>query len=265
MKTVRRSHRDRELTRVRRILERFHWPRFQMALIVALTGAVGFLASVLLLYLGVDSLWLRYPVSVAIAYLAFLLFLWCWLRSGGGELINGLDLVDSVSGNSLPGSSGHGIPEIDARAGGGEFGGGGASGSWDGPETGPQVAEASSAFSSPSVDVPEVGDALDLEGLAFVLLALVLLGGAAWAAFLVVWAAPALLAEVLLDAALATGLYRRLRGVRGEHWLKTAIRRTIWPFAAVAATFALAGALMQVCAPGAKSIGQVIQHLEATE
>jgi hypothetical protein len=236
-----------------------------MALIVALTAAIGFLASFVLMHAGVDALWLRYPLAVAIAYVAFLFMLWCWLRSRGGELIDGLDLVDPVLGQGLPGSIGHDISELEARPGGGEFGGGGASGSWDGPEAGPEVAEASSAFSSPSVEVPGVGDALDLEGLAFVLLALALLGGAVWAACLVVWTAPVLLAEVLLDAALATGLYRRLRGVRGDHWLKTAIRRTIWPFAAVAATFALAGALLQACAPDAKSIGQVIEHFEETK
>jgi hypothetical protein len=43
------------------------------------------------------------------------------------------------------------------------------------------------------------------------------------AAFWIVWVAPALFAELVLDAALAAGLYRRVRGVRGDHWLRTAV------------------------------------------
>ncbi len=91
-------------------------------------------------------------------------------------------------------------------------------------------------------------------------MAIVALVGAACAALWMVWTAPALFAELLLDIGLAAGLYRRLRAVKGDHWLRTAIRRTAGPFVAVALLFALAGAVMQSYAPGAKSIGEVI-HL----
>ncbi|MEX0806378.1 MAG: hypothetical protein WD688_24125 [Candidatus Binatia bacterium] len=120
--------------------------------------------------------------------------------------------------------------------------------------------DVSSGSSSGSSSVSNAAGALDLEELAVVLLAIAALVGAALATLWIVWAAPALLAELLLDAALATGLYRRLRDVRGDHWLRTAIRRTGWPFVAVAILFALAGAAMQFYTPGAKSIGQVIQY-----
>jgi hypothetical protein len=47
-----------------------------------------------------------------------------------------------------------------------------------------------------------------------------------------VWMAPTLLAELLFDVALASGLYRRLRGIEDSgSWLKTAVRRTLKPFA----------------------------------
>jgi hypothetical protein len=80
----------------------------------------------------------------------------------------------------------------------------------------------------------------------------------------IVWVAPALFAELMVDAALATGLYRRLPGVEREHWLRTAVRRTVWPFVGVAVLFSLAGGAMQIYAPDAKSIGAVIQHYGAT-
>ena len=70
-----------------------------------------------------------------------------------------------------------------------------------------------------------------------------------------------LLAELLFDAALSAGLYRRLRDVRGEHWLRTAVLRTAGPFAAVALLFSLAGGVMQSVVPEARSIGQVFESL----
>src|SRR5262249_38416438 len=72
--------------------------------------------------------------------------------------------------------------------------------------------------------------------------------------------APTFLAELLLDTMLAAGLYRRVRGVEEGHWLRTAVRRTAWPFVCVVLGFALAGALMQTYAPNANSIGQAIRH-----
>jgi hypothetical protein len=61
MKTIIMS-REREVGRVRRALGRLHSLRLQMMLIVALTGATGFLSPVLLLSGGVHSMPLRYPL-----------------------------------------------------------------------------------------------------------------------------------------------------------------------------------------------------------
>lgn len=221
-----------------------------MMAIVISTGLVGLLASFLLLHAGVGSLWSRYPLAVAIAYVAFLFLLWCWLRLRRDDLLDDLDIP----------ISGH-LPEKPWKAGGGQFGGGGASGSFgEDPEAAQLPAEVSSGSPSETPSVPDAEGAHDLEELAVVLFPVAALVGAAWAVLWIVWVAPALLAELLLDTVLAAGLYRRLRGVKGDHWLRTAIRRTGWPFLAVAILFALAGAAMQVYAPGAKSIGQVIQH-----
>ncbi|MBE2180531.1 MAG: hypothetical protein IAE97_08675 [Chthoniobacterales bacterium] len=256
MTKAHRKHRERELTRIRRALEKLQAPRLQMALIVALTGGIGFLASVTLLHVGVDSMWIRYPASVVIAYLGFLFLLWCWLRSRGDRLLEVLNPVDVILNSGVPG-----LPHSKAgtlTAGGGEFGGAGASGTWNGtPANGAPLPSAD----APSLDLPDIGDAVDLDALALVLLAVVLLTAALFAAFWFIWAAPVLLAELLLDAALAAGLYRRLRGVRGRHWLRTAIRRTAWPFAAAAAMFGLIGVLFQISTPGAVTVGQVVDHV----
>jgi hypothetical protein len=73
--------------------------------------------------------------------------------------------------------------------------------------------------------------------------------------------APVLLAEVALDAAIISVLYRRLRRDEQGYWLTTVLRRT-WVPAAVLVVFAfLTGFALQQAAPQARSIGGVIQSI----
>jgi len=261
--------RELEVRRIRRALERAHSPRLHMMLIVGLTGAAGFFTSATLMHAGVDLLWLRYALAVGCAYLAFLGLLWCWL------CLRRDDLADAAGNAPDLLTSGGGAPSCrpdDVAFSGGEFGGGGAGGSFADDEMLGHAAMRSVA-DAPAAD-PGVGaklgsgaadaaaGALDAEELAVVVLAIAALVGAAWAALWLVWGAPLLLAELVFDAALAAGLYRRLRSVRGEHWLRTAVQRTLFPFAAVTLLFALAGAVMQHVVPEARSVGQVFRALE---
>lgn len=109
----------------------------------------------------------------------------------------------------------------------------------------------------PDIDVP--GDELAVVAI----LVAATCGGIILACY-VVYIAPGLLAEVLLDGTLSCGLYRRLRGVDRRHWLESAIRRTWVPAAAVALSFAIAGGAMHWYAPEATSIGEVWRHLVAS-
>jgi hypothetical protein len=183
-----------------------------MMLVVALTAAVGFLTSFALLHTGVDSMWVRYLVAVVIAYAAFLFLLWCWLRLRSSDLSAGLDIPSpSTSGGSGP------LPKETWEPGGGQFGGGGASGSFEeSTEVARFTADTGPSLSSKSSGISDALGGFDLEELAVVLLAITAVVGASLAAVWIVWAAPALLAELMLDAALAAGLYRRLRGVEGS-------------------------------------------------
>jgi hypothetical protein len=265
--------RDREVLRLRRLLERAHSPRLQMVLIVSATGAAGFLASATLLGFGVDALWLRYALAVVFAYLVFLALLWGWLYVRRDDVLECGDVLGELDVTPA------GIPDVSPARfelgndvgghefGGGEFGGGGASGSFaDAPApaplaSGPQLVDGGATSESGGVVARTVGGALDLEELAVVLVAIAALLGALWAALWLVWGAPVLLAELLFDAALSAGLYRRLRDVRGEHWLRTAFLRTAAPFAAVALLFSLAGGVMQHVVPEARSVGQVFESI----
>jgi hypothetical protein len=208
-----------------------------MMLIVALTGLGGFLTSFVMLHLGVHSMALRYPLAVGAAYLVFLLLLWLWLRSKRDDYHfdiddPGIDLGRGRSGgNSGSGESGSSS---------------GASGSGDSSGLG-DVAEALGG-----------ADELALPLIALALAAVLLFAGG-W----IVYSAPLLFAELLVDGVLAASLYRRLKGAEPRHWLETAFRRTVWPFAATALLFCIAGVTMHHLAPEARSIGDVKQHWTA--
>lgn len=218
--------RDRLVRTTRQRLVRLHSPRLQMFLIVALTAAAGFLASVSLLDIGLDALAQRYALSVAIAYLVFLLLLRSWVRMHDKSLDIGY---------------------------GGENHGGGRRAGDDAGLRGRTETEGNGLSGHLSGDVGDAGEA------TLVLLASAMFAGAAFSALWVVWIAPTLLAELIVDIALGARLYRRLRGIESADWLRTALRRTALPFALALAFFAGAGALVQYSVPEARSLGDALQ------
>lgn len=222
-------HRQTEIDRLRSQLELKGWPRIQMFFIVAITGGAGFLAAYWLLSWGVTSMAVRYPAALAMAYLVFLFLLWLWLRTTAEDYIDIPDfsgIVSSRSGNASAGcSDGAGANADDA------------------------------GVMSGTLDV--VGQADDF---AIPLLVLIVIGALFLSSLWVVYSAPVLFAELLLDGVLSASLYRRLRGLDTRHWLETAFRRTVWPLIITALVLSLAGTAMQLYAPGAKSVGEVMRH-----
>lgn len=96
------------------------------------------------------------------------------------------------------------------------------------------------------------------------LLLLALALGLALASLYVVYIAPTLFAELLLDAGLSAALYRRLRHAEPDgRWLRTALRRTVWPCVATALLLAAVGAGLAAAVPGARSIGEVLHGVPA--
>jgi hypothetical protein len=240
------------ISRVRSALISHSFPRMQMGLIVSLTGASGLLASFALLQLGFGSMTLRYPLALGFAYLFFLFLVWLWLCTNASDYVDVPDPSNVVPhGPSAPDAPGFG------SGGGGDFGGGGASGSFDGGVGSPME----SGLDGPLESAGEaVGAVAEAEELAIPLIAVALAVGLALASLYVVYIAPTLFAEVLVDGALSYALFRHFRAQDRQHWLSTAWRRTALPFIATALFLAGTGAAMSAYAPGAKSLGQVVKH-----
>jgi len=255
-----RLDRSRAVAHLRSRLELRSFPRIQMGLIVALTGAAGLLWSFLLLRAGMHSMVLRYPLALAGAYAVFLLLLWLWLRTKASDYADAQpDLVNLVPdpGNAAPGGN-----PLSFHSGGGDFGGGGADGSFDAA-----AASVSSVSDAPASSIGDAaGEAAGAVGgadeLAIPIVAIVLALGLALASLYVVYLAPGLLAEILFDGALSYTLYRRLRRGDNPHWVSTAVRQTAWPFGITAVFLMLVAAAMATYAPGAHSLAEVVHYVK---
>lgn len=259
-----RLTRSLAITRVQRQLIEQSFPRLQMMLIVLLTGGCGLLSSFVLLHLGVHGMALRYPLALALAYGGFLLLIGLWLRVRADEMTDVPDLVQAGPdvlpdiAVDLPHALPDALPAL-VSGGGGDFAGAGASASFDAPVgLVKQAGEASGEAVGKAV-----GAVADADELAIPLLLLALALGLALASLYVVYIAPMLFAEVLVDGALSVALYRHLKGQEPRHWLVGTLRRTALPFAATAVLLALLGAALTAQAPGAHSLGQVLQRQAA--
>jgi hypothetical protein len=211
----------------------------------------GFLTSFSLLHLGVSRMWLRYPIAILVAYGVFfvLLSLWLFLQR------HSLDDTDlSVLDFIPPNNSG---PQEIPHFGGGNAGGGGAGGSW-GQSVSSSTTPSNGCSSSISADV---GFDLDFgDGCLLVIAGLAIVAGLV-ASLYVIYIAPALLAEILVDGALVAGLYRRVKHIEPGNWLQTAFRRTFVPALLSAVFFTVAGVALQKAVPTAQSIGDVWRHV----
>lgn len=231
--------RERAVESMRARLTREGFPRIQMFILVALTGVAGFGASAAMLAAGLDSMAMRYTLAMGVAYIVFFMLLWLWLRTSAADYI---DMVPIGSSDTTEDAA-------DIVVGGGGFDGGGASANFDADAT---QSSLEAAAKNPLEAVAGVDEGAI--PLAVILLAL----GLALSSLFVVWTAPVLFAEILVDALLAAGLYRRLRMLEPQHWMRAALRRTILPFVLTTLAVSAAGFGMQGYAPEARSLGEVL-------
>jgi hypothetical protein len=227
-----------------------------MSLLVLLTGGSGLVASYGLLQAGVTAMWLRYPLALCAAYLVFFVLLWLWLRT---KFEDHGDVFTLPTGSSSSSNGGNCASPADLASGqGGDFSGGGASASFDSsPNFNTSSVSKTDTSSSLGDSFEAVGDADDA---AIPLLVILVVVGLALSSLYIVYSAPVLFAELLLDGALSATLYRRLRGLERTHWVETALRRTAIPFLLTAVFLTLSGWALGSYAPNAQSIGEAVRH-----
>lgn len=169
-------------------------------------------------------MWLRYPLAVVFAWAAFLLLMRAWVE---------------VERRYLPDKDLEGLLHLPD------------------PGEGERLEPDSSWFDW--IELPleaEEGCLIQVCLIAVI----ILLGFAFFGIVSVVISAPALLAEVFLDAVLVAALYRRMKLIERRWWLGGAIRQTWGPVLLTALGLMIVGYAMQVAVPHAVSIGDVWWH-----
>lgn len=259
--TQRPTSRAALVAEARAHLLRHGWPRLQTSLLVTGAGGAAFLASVALLAAGVDRMGLRYGLAAMAGYATFLALvgLWiAWHRGSHVDLDTGLDVL--LQG---PGPTDSGGAAASMFQGGTSGGGGG--GAFFG-DVGTSIA--------PRSGLADAGHAAtdggswfdgDLDDLGFVLLAAGCAAAGVVAVGYVVYAAPILLAEVAVDAAVMGALYSRLRKEDARHWSRGIVRGTWVAALVVVLSAAGVGFLAQRAVPDARSVGGVLHGLTTSD
>jgi len=201
--------------------------------VMILTGVAGFGLSLLLLRLGVGSMGLRYPLAVIGAWGVFLLLIRGWVALERRRFDPDSPAIREAIGNPMA----ERVPSYETR-----------SAKWY---------DDLDFFDFSSVDFDSAGCLLAM--------ALAILVGLGALLLTVVGAMPALVAELFVDVALSSLLYRRLKHAAAEHWLGTCIRRTwLFVFGAVALLGA-GGWLLDSAAPNSNTIGKALREAYETQ
>jgi hypothetical protein len=230
--------------RLARQLTRESFPRFHLLTILLLAGGATFLAAASFLWSAIpmfESMTVRYPAAALCGYLSFIVLIRIWIalhRGAGGSAtdVDPAAIVDVMRVASSP-------TDVETVEGGRTAAGG----FRDGVRSQSQESGRNSGA--------DWGIDLD-DGVWITIAATCVIGGLVAIAY-VIYIAPVLLAEVALDAAIISALYRRLREDEAGHWLVTVVTRTWLPALVVVAFAALAGFALQQFAPEARSIGDV--------
>jgi hypothetical protein len=204
-----------------------------MSLIVALCALGGLLLSFLLLRCGLDSMALRYPVAVLFAYGVFLglLRVWLVLHTRRGLPAPSADVSDGCDAAEL------------------------------GLELGHSAARAADVAGDAAESSETMVDGFDADADAFLLLAVIAFVTGLLASAYVIWTAPALFAELVVDSILIVGLYRRCRHRVPADWWHGTVRRTWTPAVTMALAFGIGGFALQQASPGANSLGPALRKL----
>jgi hypothetical protein len=223
-------------------------PRIHLLIIMGVAGGAAFLSSAMMLWSARDafqSMMLRYPIAALCGYAAFIGLIRFWIsihRSDEGAFYDATpDVVEAAIQSSVPRSPDEPLSlELEEVR----------------PTKEPSTAR---TVRDSVLDAGSGGWDFDLGDVGWLVVAAGAAIGGLVAIGYVVYIAPVLLAEVALDAAVISALYRKLREDETGYWLTTVLTRT-WVPALVLVAFSLAvGYALEQIAPDARSIGGVIR------
>lgn len=124
--------------------------------------------------------------------------------------------------------------------------------------SGPSSGGGGSSFSV--LDKVDLGG--DDGGCVFFLLALALIAAGVAASLYVVYAAPTLLAEIIVDSLLISGLYKSMKNAGRGDWIGAVVRRTWVPVLLTLILFTTAGYFLQRAAPRARTLAESWQAVK---
>jgi hypothetical protein len=237
------------------------WLRWHSFLLASVCFAVLWAASASLMHAGMATLAMRWPLALAVAYGVFIgmLWLWCrWLLSRDEAEGDAADIAPDIAVD-IADAAGK-LGDLPFRSGGGgDFGGGGASGSFDagsavegaGKAAGHVLDAAGSADEGIVVVVP----------LAVVVAVAALLAGTIGIAVFGLFGIEVLLGVAVEIAIASTGGALAYRA-RREGWLAHALSRTIKPVAIILLLVVALGAAIDHWLPQADSLPQALRLLK---
>lgn len=260
---------------VARTLQQRYSLRWHGLLIGSFTLLLMWCTSHVQMLVGVESLALRYFVTLSVGYLGYLLVLRAWAarlvrqdRDTGGDG-SGPEVPDvSWPGNGSSGGGGGQVPL--PRTGGGDFGGGGASGDFGGGWTQGLSSGGSSSDSSALGDLASgAADALGSadEGAVvvvpvvaiFLIGAAIIFGAGSLAMLFFGWD---VLLTVAVEIAFSVATAHAAVGVEREGWLTAAVRLTWKPLLGALVCAVVLGATIDHFMPGVQSLPQAVRVIQ---
>jgi hypothetical protein len=251
---------------VERQLRQRHWLWLHGLCIGTLVLAVMWAASHLQMRMGSDSLALRYLVTLGVGYLVYLLVLRSWaaalINRSSSHIDFGGDIPSPGSWPDVPGEvlqDGNPV----RSGGGGDFGGGGASGDYSGASSNGDgvVGELASGAMEAAAGADE-GAVVVIPVVAIFLIGCALVFGAG--SLLLLYFGWEALLSVAVELAFSYVSARTAVRVVREGWLSAAVRLTWKPLLGALFCAVLLGATIDYFIPAAHSLPQAIKIIRAS-
>ena len=231
-----------------------------MSIILIGTILVGLLASKILLTANVDSVVLRYPTVVIVSYFAFFIFVRLWLlyiKYRDKIIDNASDLIDIP----FDVQSSHAGPstQYSMECGSGEFGGAGASGSFE--ITGGGVLQEGS--SSIAEAAGETSANVFEEGAVIIIPLMLIFALIFGVGIFLIYEAPIILTEAAFEFVLAGALLKKAKEIDNPDWIGSVFKNTWIPFAFTLLLSVIAALLLNHMFPEATSLTEIFRNEKA--